>query len=95
MYSILYYSENKSSFISCSSLLFPSMFQLARTLKSLPIAIVGHHSYILYVILKIFIYSAELKTIAFHCKGLGTFLQNHPILSGAMQIQREKGKKTL
>lgn len=65
------------------------MFQLACTLKSLHIAIVGHHSYILYVILKTFIYSTELKTIAFHCKGLGTFLQNHPILSGAMQIQQE------
>lgn len=55
----------------------------------------GHRRYILYVILKTFIYSAELKTIAFHCKGLETFLQNHPILSIAIQIQREKGMKML
>lgn len=85
----------KRKVLSCSSLLFPSMFQLACTLKSLHVAIVGYHSYMLYVILKTFIYSAELKTIAFHCKGLETFLQNHPILSSAIQIQKEKGLKML
>lgn len=85
----------KIKVLSCSSLLFPSMFQLACTLKSLYVAIVGCHSYMLYVILKTFIYSAELKTIAFHCKGLETFLQNHTNLSSAIKIQREKGMKII
>lgn len=71
------------------------MLQLACTLKSLHVAILGYHSYILYVIFKTFIYSAELKTIAFHCKGLETLLQNHPILSSAIKIQREKGMKMI
>lgn len=57
------------------------------------LAIVGHHSYTLYVIFKTFIYLAELKIIAFHCKGLETFLQNHPILSSTIQIQRRRGQK--
>lgn len=71
------------------------MFQLACTLKSLHVAIVGHHSYVLYVIFKTFIYLAELQIIAFHCKGLETFLQNHPILSSTIQIQRRRGQKCL
>lgn len=71
------------------------MFQLACTLKSLHVAIVGYHIYMLYVILNTFIYSAEHKTISFHCKGLEAFLQNHPILSSAIKIQREKGMKII
>lgn len=90
-----FYTTVKIKVLSCSSLLFPSMFQLACTLKYLHVAIVGCHSYMLNVIFKTFIYSAELKTIACLCKGLETFLQNHPILSIAIQIQWEEQMKML